>query len=286
MDRAARRPMLAFATLTAAGALALTPITVTPNAPSLSSLSSLSEARVSTQAVQLADAWTDLVAHTIDSVVGLTTTFLGADNSYPLPPVSFPLAPVVTQVVLNQVAYLAQLINGQGGQIPGEIVTHLDAMITLAAQVLTALPGVVGEQLKAPFVAVQQAIASIAAAPSPLAGLLYAPAVFLDYALNSPAGLLGPVGPFGFGLIIRNVLTTAIYTPIPPITLPFKKAAPAAATPKPAATTVASTVASPSGTAGSARSKPKPPAGSSKKASSTKTTSKAGGAGSGHGKRG
>jgi len=287
MQTAVRRPMLALATLTTAGTLALTPITVTPNAPTISA------ARISTQAVQLTDAWSDLGAHTIDSVVELATTFLGVNNNYPLPPGSFPLAPVATQLVLNQIAYLAQLFNGQGGQIPGEISTHLTEVFTFAGQVLSATPDVIGEQLKTPFVALQQALATIGAAPNPLAGLLYAPAIFLDIALNSPAGLLGAVGPIGFSLIIRNVLTTVIYTPIPTITLPFKK--PAAATPEAAATTAPAPTA-PSGTASSARSKSAAPVTGSRKASakagkapSAKASTKSGagaGQGQGHSKRG
>ena len=56
MEYATRRPMLAAAALTTAGALALTPITV---APLESHAPSISPARISSQAVQLTDAWSD-----------------------------------------------------------------------------------------------------------------------------------------------------------------------------------------------------------------------------------
>ncbi|WP_319430966.1 hypothetical protein [Mycobacterium sp. RTGN5] len=260
MQRAARRPMLAVAAMTTAGALALAPISVAP--PELHT-PAISAARVSTQAVQLTDAWSDLANHTRMSVVGLTKMFLGTDNNYPLPSPTLPLAPVATQLVLNQVIYVAQLLTGKGGQIPGEIVTHLQGVGTIAVQVLSALPEVIGEGLKVPFVATQLALESIGAAPNPLAGLLFAPAIFLDVALNSPAGLLGQIGPIGFGLIVRNALAKAIYT-TPPAGLPFKKAA-----------------AAKSATASSTRAKPKAPA-SSRKAVSAKASN----GGARHSKRG
>jgi hypothetical protein len=278
MEQATRRPLLALATLTTAGALALSPITVTPHAPGISA------ARISTQAIQLTDAWTDLVGDTVVSVVTLGAMFLGADNNYPLPSPTIPFAPVVTQLVLNQFIYAAQLLTGNGGQIPGEISTHLTAVVDIAGSVLGAAGPLLGEYLKLPIAAAQAAIDYVATATNPLLALFEAPAVFLNLVLNNQYGLFGQVGPIGFPIIIRNILAKALYTTPPAITLPFKKAA-ASSTPKLAAATVK--VVAPSGTAGSARSKPKAP---SSAASTKRTTASAkansNNAGQGHSKRG
>ncbi|EHB58411.1 hypothetical protein MycrhDRAFT_0847 [Mycolicibacterium rhodesiae JS60] len=283
MDHAARRPMLAAAALTTAGALALAPISIAPSDLHAASTSPL---RVSTQAVQLTDAWTDLFADTGASVVQLAAMFLGADGNYPLPTPTIPLAPIATQLVLNQFIYAAQLLSGQGGQIPGEIATHLTAVGNVAGQVVASLPPVISQQLATQFGALAITYDSIVASSNLLIGLLEAPAVFLNLALNSTFGLLGEVGPIGFALTVRNALAEAIYTAPPTIVLPFKKAA---STPKSvAATTVKPKVASPSGTAGSARAKPKASssASSDRKATSAKAGTKSGGAGQGHSKRG
>lgn len=277
-DTARRRPLIAAATLTTAGALALTPITVTPHAPSIS------PARISTQAVQLTDAWTDLFTDTVTSAVGLATSFLGKNNNLPLPSPTIFVAPIATQLVLNQFIYAAQLLTGKGGLIPGEISAHLTAVVDILGQVLGSAGPLLGEYLKVPFAAAQAAFDYVATATNPLIALVEAPAVFLNLALNNQYGLLGQVGPIGFPIIIRNVLATALYTTPPTIVLPFKKAA---STPKPAATTTATVkVAAPSGTAGSARSKPKAPssAANKRKAASVKADNNS--AGQGHSKRG
>jgi hypothetical protein len=274
----ARRPLLAAATLTTAGALALTPVTITP--PELHAASS--PLRVSTQPIQLTDAWSDLFADTATSVVTLGAMTLGTYPTYPLPTPNFPLAPVATQLVFNQLIYVAKLFTGQAGDIPAWIGAHLTEVGKVAQLFVAAIPGVVLEQIRVPFYAAQQAINSVGSSGNLLTGLVEAPAVFLDIALNNQFGLLGVTGPIGIALIFRNLLTTALYTTPPAIVLPFKKAA--ASTPRPAAATKKLT---PSGTASSARSKPKAPssAASSKRkpATSAKTNS---GAGRGHGKRG
>lgn len=252
MDHAARRPLLAAAALTTAGALTLAPITIAPNdihAPSGSA------ARVSTQAVQLTDAWSDLLFNTASNIVVLGEVFAGANNAFPLPNPTIFVAPVATQLVLNPLIYAVQLITGQGGKIPTEIATHLSKLADLALLIVSDLPAIIVQQIQTPFVAAKLALDSIATATNKLAALLEAPAVFLDNALNSQYGLIGGQGPIAVSIIVRNLLATAIATPLPTVVLPFKKPA-AAVTPK---------VGAPSGTAGSARKKPSTTASSQRK---------------------
>jgi hypothetical protein len=281
MERAARRPLLTVAALTTAGALALAPITVTP--PDLHE-AGISPLRISTQAVQLTDVWSDLVTDSVLNVVTLGAMFLGADSNYPLPSPTIPLAPVITQLVLNQFIYAAQLFTGNGGQIPGEISTHLTAVGEVASLALGSALPLLGEYLKLPVAAAQAAIEYVTTATNPLLALFEAPAVFLNIVLNNQYGLLGQVGPIGFPIIVRNILAESLYTTPPTITLPFKKAA-AASTP------AAATTDKPSGTASSARSKPKAPSSASatkrKTATSTKSDTKAASnSGQGHSRRG
>lgn len=249
MENIARRSVLTVAALTTAGALALTPVTVAP-------LDAHSPVRISAQTVALTDAWSQLFTDTASSVTGLVTMTIGANNNYPLPSPTFPLAPVVTQLVLNQFAYAGLLLTGQGGQIPGWIGAHLTEVGKIAQLAVSAVPGVAFEQLKAPFFAAAQTLEFIANSANPLTALFQAPAVFLNIALNSQYGLLGFTGPIGLSLIFRNLLANAVYTPLPSVVLPFKTASKAAAQPKAAATpTPVKTAAAPSGTASSARSK-------------------------------
>lgn len=281
MELAARRPLLAIATLTTASALALAPITIAPTEIP-------TPVRISTQVVQLTDAWSDLFTVTAASLTQLGSLVIGTNNSYPLPNPTFPLAPVATQLVLNQLIYVAQLFTGNAGAIPVEIGTHLNQVGAVLQQFATAGPSVILQQLIAPFYAIQQSIQYIANSTNKLAALFQAPALFLNYTLNADTGLLGQYGPIGLPLIFRNLLTTALYTTPPAIVLPFKKAAAAASTPKPTTATVAPTA--PSGTASSARTKPKASASSSRKAASAKAKAKANssgaGGGQGHSKRG
>jgi len=288
MDHAARGPLLAIATLTTAGALAMAPITVAPNdihAPSLS------PARVSTQAVQLTDAWSDLAVNTVVNVLSLAGTFLGTDSNFPLPNPTIPLAPIATQLVLNQLVYIGQLLTGQGGQIPNEIITHLGNIQQVGVGLSNDLPGLIVDQLETPFKAFQVTADYISSSNNLLLALIEAPAVFLDGVLNSQYGILGFNGPIALPIVIRNVLAKAIETPIPDVVLPFKKPA-AASTSEPAVATTATTA--PSGIASSARSKSTAPIVGSRKAATTKanktpsakTTTKGGaGAGQAHSKR-
>ncbi|MCV7348486.1 hypothetical protein [Mycolicibacterium rhodesiae] len=284
MDIAIRRCTLAAATLTTAGALALTPVTVAPP-------SEHAPVRVSTLSVQLTDAWSQLFSDTASNVTDLVVLALGVNNSYPLPSPTIPLAPVVTQLALNQLAYAGLLLTGQGGQIPAWIGAHLTEVGKVAQLAVSAIPGVVLEQLRTPFSAAAQTLQYITGSANPVGALFQAPAVFLNIVLNSQYGLLGFTGPIGLPLIFRNLLTTAIYTPLPSVVLPFKKPASAAVEPKAAASTAAvAKVTAPSGTASSARSKPKAPSqaasGKRKPSASTKTDTNGSGAGRGHSKRG
>ncbi|BBY65237.1 hypothetical protein [Mycolicibacterium helvum] len=279
MDHAARRPMLAVATLTTAGALALTPLAITPpelHAPSIAA------ARISTEAIQLTDAWSDLVSNTVTSVVELAGTYIGSNSTYPLPnPIFF--APIAAQLVINPLVYAAQLVTGQGAQIPTEIADHLSNIAKFADLVVSEVPPIVLQQIENPFVAAQLAINSITTATNKLVALLEAPALFLNVALNSQYGLIGYNGPLALPVIARNLFATAIAAAPPTIVLPLKKAAAAASTPKP--TAAALTASAPSSAASSARSKPNAPATNGKR---TTSSAKAGNssAGSGHSKRG
>ena len=281
MEFAARRPLLAAATLTTAGALALSPITVAP--PTVHMLS-LSPAALS-QAVQLTDAWSQLATDTANSVVELAAMVVGADPSNPLPNPTIFVAPIVTQLVLNQLTYAGQLFNGQANQIPGEIATHLNKLATIAGEIVTAVPQYISGTLQTPILAIQQAIAAFNAATNPLIGLAEAPAVFLDVMLNSQFGLVGIDGPIGFPIVVRNAIAKAVDPPLPGwlahILQPGKAPSAAALTPK---STVTLKVATPSHAASSARTA-SPTTSAAGKTTPTKKTSRHG-AGTGHGNRG
>ncbi|GAY18497.1 hypothetical protein [Mycobacterium sp. shizuoka-1] len=285
MEHPARRPLFAVATLTTTGALALTPVIVTP--PDLHP-ASMSPVRISTEAIVLTDAWSDLASNTVSSVYELGKLALGTNNSFPLPSPTFPLAPVVTQLVLNQLIYATQLLTGKAGQIPGEISTHVTELFNVLGEVAAAVPAIIPQQLYVPIYAIQQAFTFVAGSANPLAALVQAPAVFLDITLNADAGLLGQYGPIGLPLIVRNLIAKALYTPPPTITLPFKKPS-AAALRSTAAVTTKATPSAPSGTASSARSKPKASAAGNRKAASAKAAGNPAGkpgTGQGHSKRG
>ncbi|GAA2774143.1 hypothetical protein GCM10010533_09180 [Mycolicibacterium pallens] len=251
MEPTASRSMRTAAALTTTGALVLTPIVIAPperHAPAIVAT------QVSTQAVKLTDAWSDLLNNTLHNVEVLGKVFLGLDNAFPLPTPTIPLAPIVTQLVLNPLIYTVQLITGQGATIPTEIKTHISQVLGALELVVTQLPPLIGPQLQAPFNAIRLALESIAGSGNLLLGLVEAPAVFLDHALNSEYGLLGGKGPVAVAIIVRNLFANALATPLPTVVLPFKKANGAA--PKTLAPTTA-TAAAPTGVAGSARTKPK-----------------------------
>jgi hypothetical protein len=212
MEHAARRPMIALAALTTAGALGLAPVVVTP--PDLHA-PTITQSQISARELQLTDAWSDLFAATGANVTELVKLFVGAESGVPLPNPTIFLAPIATQIVLNQLIYVGQLFSGQGGQIPGEIQTHLTNVGKVMGEVIPALPQILGLWVQTPFAAIQQALASISTAANPLIGVLEAPAVFLNFALNTTTGLLGAEGPIGFPITVRNVLATAIDPPLP-----------------------------------------------------------------------
>lgn len=279
MKSAVRRPMLTAAALTTAGAIALSPIMIAPPEMHAAGISTL---RISTQEVALTDAWFDLLNDTLISAYLLGQLTVGANPAYPLPNPIF-IAPILTQlVVVNPLTYAVQLLTGEGAKIPTEIIGHINNLVLVAQAIGKDVPGAIVKEIQNPFFALQQAVESITTASNLLLGLLEAPAVFLNGALNGQYGLIGYNGPIALGFIIRNVVAQALFT-APPAALPFKKAAS-----KTAAVTVRQTTA-PAGTASSARSKPKAPssAASSKRkpAASVKTSAK-GSTGSGHSKRG
>lgn len=276
MKSAVRRPMLTVAALTTAGALALAPVTVTPPEPH----GVVSPLRVSTQEVQLTDAWFDLLNDTLISAYLMGQLAVGANPTYPLPNPIF-VAPILTQLlVVNPLTYAVQLLTGEGAKVPSEIIAHINNLAVVAQAIGKDVPPAIVKQIQAPFQAIQLAFDSIITAGNPLVGLFEAPAVFLNAALNSQYGLIGYNGPIAVGFIIRNVVAQALFT-APPAALPFKKAAS-----KTAAVTVKQTT--PSGTASSARSKPKAPssAATSKRKPAASTKANNNSAGQGHSKRG
>jgi hypothetical protein len=254
---AAVRSMRAVATLTTVGALALAPVAAAP--PALHT-PGVAAARISTEAVQLTDAWSELLTDTVTSAVKLGEVFV---------------APIAAQLVINPLIYAVQLFTGQRAQIPVEINNHLNNILTFGNAVLTDIPPAIVKQIQTPFQAAQLAVESVATATNKLIALLEAPAVFLNAALNSQYGLIGINGPIAVPFVVRNELANAIYT-APPAVLPLKKAAAAVSIPKTAATALVPK----SVTASSARSKTKPPssAHSSRKSASAKADSKGSGA--------
>ncbi|APE16320.1 hypothetical protein [Mycolicibacterium pallens] len=263
------RPVRTAAALTTIGALALTPIALAP--PALHA-PGVTATRISTQAVHLTDAWSDLLNGTVASVVELGGLFVGANSTFPLPNPIF-IAPVIAQLVLNPLIYGVQLITGQGGAIPGEIAQHLSNVASFASLLVSEIPPVIVKQIQTPFVAARDAIEFVANASNKLTALIEAPALFLNAALNSQYGLIGVNGPIAVPIILRNLLASAISTPLPTITLPFKKPA-ATVTPK-----LTAAVSDPADTASSARSKTKAPSANSKrKATTAKSGTKPAGA--------
>ncbi len=267
------RSLRAVATMTTVGTLALAPIAVAPalQAPGVTA------ARVSSQAVQLTDTWSDLLNNTVASVVQLGGLFVGANSTFPLPNPIF-IAPIAAQLVINPLIYTVQLFTGHGASIPTEIAQHLSNVASFVSLVFSEIPPVIVKQLQTPFLAAQLAIDLVVNATNKLTALIEAPALFLDTALNSTYGLIGPNGPIGVPIILRNLLAKSISTPLPTITLPFKKPA-ATVAPKSAAA-----VSDPSDTASSARSKSKSPSADGKrKATPAKAGAKSSGVG--HSKR-
>ncbi|GAA2774122.1 hypothetical protein [Mycolicibacterium pallens] len=276
MDYAARRKLLAISTVTA-GTLMLSPVVITPHETPV-------PIRVASASVQLTDAWSQLVNDTIISTYLLGQLAVGANKTYPLPNPIF-IAPVAAQLVINPLIYAVQLVTGQGAQIPTEIIAHINNVAVVVTAIGKDIPPAVVKQIQTPFIAAKDAIDSITTSGNPLLGLLEAPAVFLNEALNSEYGLLSLKGPIAVGFIIRNVLATALYTAPPAVVLPFKKPATATLTPTVAAKPVTPKFAAPSGVAGSARAgSKKASANSSRKAGAAKAGT--GKPGQGHGKRG
>jgi hypothetical protein len=218
----------------------------------------------------------------VANVVQLAATAFGVNSNIPLPNPTIPLAPIATQLVLNQLIYVAQVFTGQGASIPGEIGAHLTGVLGVATEVGKALPEVITTQIQLPIAAVQAAIDTYTGSGSLLQGLFEAPAAFLDTILNNDVGLLGIYGPIGLPLVVRNLVAKALYTTPPTIVLPFKKASAATLRPKAANTT---SRPQKSGVAGSARPEAKAPSAASasaKKVSAAKSSN----GGSGRGKRG
>ncbi len=263
MHNAIRRPILAVAAMTTAGAMALSPAVATP-------LEISAPVRISTEAVQLTDAWSDLLNDTLISGYLLGQLAVGANSTYPLPNPIF-VAPIAAQLVINPLIYTVQILTGQADKVPTEIIAHINNLAVIAGAIAKDVPPAIVQEIQAPFIALSDAIASITTSGNLLLGLFEAPAVFLNGALNSKYGLIGVAGPIALALIVRNVLANGLYTAPPTVVLPFKKPA-AAVTSKPAAAkAVSPRGAASSGTASSARSKPKPSANSHRKTSTAKT---------------
>ncbi len=180
MEHAARRKLLAITTVTA-GTLMLSPVIVTPHQTPV-------PIRVASTSVQLTDAWSQLVNDTIISTYLLGQLAVGANKTYPLPNPIF-IAPVAAQLVINPLIYAVQLVTGQGAQIPPtEIIAHINNVAVVVTAIGKDVPPAVVKQIQTPFIAAKDAIDSITTSGNPLLGLLEAPAVFLNEALNSEYG--------------------------------------------------------------------------------------------------
>ena len=223
MEHAARRPMLAVATLTTAGALALTPITVAP--PELTRAEHLASPHLHPGGSAHRRLVRPGSPTPSSSVVELAGDLRRDEQQlYPLPNPIF-IAPIATQLVINPLIYAVQLFTGQGAQIPTEIADHLSMPSPRIANVIFSdLPPIILQQIQTPFLAAQLAIDSITTATNKLIALLEAPAVFFDAALNSQYGLIGSTARSRFRSSSETCSPTAIDTTPPTIVLPFKKA--------------------------------------------------------------
>lgn len=187
-----------------ATAIALSPLTIP--AVNHSALQHHSMPLVTTQPVQLADTWSQLIGDTANSLRNFSTLTIGAG----LPAVSNPIAPIAEQVAINVLTYAGQVVTGQGGQIPGEIADHLTKVAAAVQQFVAAVPLWVQQFINNVPAAWNQALQNFAA--NPLAGLIEAPAVFLDQEIN---GIGGVFTLLNVAVGTRNSIALALDPPLP-----------------------------------------------------------------------
>ena len=211
MEHPARRPMLALTTLTIAGALALTPISIAP--PELHT-PAISAARISTRAVQLSDAWSDLFTNTAHQC-GQDRGDLRRDKQR-LPADESDLYRAYRRATRDQPTYLRRAaVHRPGRPDPHRGRRSPLAVATIGNVIFGELPGAIVKQIQTPFQAAQLAIDSITTASNKLIALLEAPAVFLDATLNTTYGLMGINGPIAVPFLLRNLLANGLYTTPP-----------------------------------------------------------------------
>lgn len=198
--RSAGTAGLAAATATA---IALSPLTIP--AVNQSALQHHSVQLVTIEAIQLTDAWSDLIASSTNSLQALVQ-FSGVG----LPAVSNPIAPIAEQVAINLLTYGGQLLSGQGGLIPGEIQSHVGKVGQVVQQLIAAIPTYVQQVIANQSTAVALAVQAFTA--NPLTGLIEAPAVFLNQEINGIGGLFTVLQ---VAVGTRNATALALDPPLP-----------------------------------------------------------------------
>ncbi|MDH6245662.1 hypothetical protein [Mycobacterium sp. OTB74] len=253
--------------------VALTAASVIAAVPVAPPVIHLSAPPVMTRAVQFTDAWSDLVTNTENDLATLGT--LAAAN-----PQNNPTDPVLQQLGTNLNTYVTELLNGQGGLIPGQVQTHLTNLIQ---QVPGDVLGAVVRSVVAPVlgaIGVYNTLSAFVTQPVPnpvdILQILYqTPAVLLNGILNFteafpnfvsfgclpcgltfvtvPLGFLTTNGPIGLVLQVRNAIASAL-SPAEP-SMPATASAVTTATAK--KTTVTLTVKPPTGSTPSIATAPK-----------------------------
>ena len=205
MNHVSVRRSAGTAGLAAMTATVITLSPLTTPAVNQSALQHHSMPLVTTEAIQLTDAWSDLIANSTSSLQALVQ-FSGVG----LPAVSNPIAPIAEQVAINLLTYGGQLLSGQGGLIPGEIQSHAGKVGQVVQQLITAIPTYVQQVIANQSTAVALAVQAFTA--NPLTGLIEAPAVFLNQEINGIGGLFTVLQ---VTVGTRNATALALDPPLP-----------------------------------------------------------------------
>jgi hypothetical protein len=216
--------------LTAAGVIASGGLT--PSLPA--HIPSAAAPRTTTAQVQLTDLWASLFSQIANTTSQILTTAAGGNPAYPLPTTSNAIAPVAEQVVLNLATYAGQLVSGQAGKIPGEVMSHL---AKAGSVISTAGGALLSYAINEPFVVLSSLITEAAdyiQTHDPLNVLVEAPVYVVAFIVGPPLLTLQKAVEF------RNQLAVAIDPPLPKwlsqlMTTSPKSAATGTASSKPAA---------------------------------------------------
>lgn len=180
--------------------MALTPITAPP---AVRELPAKAAHAISDQAVALTDNWSQLFILTVSDLQGLWDV---ANTG--LPATSNPIAPIAEQAVINAATYAGQIVTGQGGKIPGEIVTHLNgvrsAVNASVGQLVTTIAEI-GQLVVVQLAATWQYIRT----HNPVQALFEAPASLLYIPVAMGTALTADA------LLTRNAIAKAIDPPLP-----------------------------------------------------------------------